>query len=76
MNLDALIDSAIKLARLGEIMIALGRLELVEIKNNSNTFPDPLMERNRIRGRICAAYDFVHHCNAELELNSTLDGSK
>ncbi len=65
MSNDALIDSAVKLAKLGDITNALGRLELAEIKNNLNTFPDPTLERGRIRGRIEAAYDFVHRCNAE-----------
>lgn len=67
MNVDAIIDSSVKLARLGDIKNALGRLELAEFKNNApSNSHTPYLEFDRIRGRIEAAYNFVHRCNAGL----------
>lgn len=66
MDLDTIVDSAVKLARLGDISNALGRLELAEIKNNApSNSRTPYLEYDRIRGRIEAAYNFVHRCNSE-----------
>ena len=67
-SLDEIIDSAVKLARLGDITNALGRLELAEFKNNAaSNSHTPYLEFDRVRGRIAAAEDFAHRCNAGLE---------